>query len=543
VDVEPLLEILKDKTLIVHNAMHDLLFLRQLGYRHNGRVVDTMTLSRMAHAGERAGDGKRLEHSLEACCKRELDITLDKSHQKDDWSGDLSEEMLTYAAEDARILWPLYEALEDKLLVAGQENAMEIEERALLAGIEMAHNGVAVDKKRWLGIVEEAGARLGELRDRLDDLVGEPPEEVKMRNANNKNVPAERKDRWNWDSADQIKAAAATLGLSLEKTSMDRLKRVDHEFARTLLVYREAKSGLSTYGEKFFEPTREGQEVYMDGRLFPSWGMCQADTGRMSCRHPNVQNIPNKSKLGKLRECIIAPQGHRLIKADYSQIELRIVAKIAGEEKMLEAYRKGEDLHAATARSITGRGEEVSKEDRQLAKAVNFGTLYGQGAKGLKEYARNNYGVKMSLEEAMAYRERWFETYPAIRTWHRREGIGLDAGEDSASTLTGRLRQVGSFMEKVNPPVQGTGADGLKTAMALFNERLPKNLEGRLVLAVHDELVVECPEDQAEEVARFVEEVMVGGMNEVLNPGLDANHPDWVPVEVDVEVVDSWGKG
>ena len=147
----------------------------------------------------------------------------------------------------------------------------------------------------------------------------------------------------------------------------------------------------------------------------------------MSCSSPNVQNIPNKSRLGKLRECIIAPQGHRLVKADYSQIELRIVAKIAGEEKMLEAYRNGEDLHARTARSITGH-EKVTKEDRQLAKAVNFGTLYGQGAKGLKEYARNSYGVKMSLEEAMAYRERWFETYPAIRTWHRREGIGFDAG-------------------------------------------------------------------------------------------------------------------
>src|SRR5215213_6082629 len=116
--------------------MHDLLFLRQLGYRHNGRVVDTVTLSRMAHAGERAGDGKRLEHSLEACCKRELDIPLDKSHQREDWSGDLSEEMLTYAAEDARILLPLYQALEDKLLVAGQEWPLEIEERALLAGIE-----------------------------------------------------------------------------------------------------------------------------------------------------------------------------------------------------------------------------------------------------------------------------------------------------------------------------------------------------------------------------------------------------------------------
>jgi DNA polymerase I-like protein with 3'-5' exonuclease and polymerase domains len=542
VDVEPLLEILKDKTLAVHNAMHDSLFLRQLGYRHLGRVVDTMTLSRMAHAGERDEGSKRLKHSLEACCERELGVTLDKSHQKDDWSEDLSEEMLAYAAEDARVLLPLYESLVEKLLVAGQERAMEIEERALLAGIEMAHNGVLVDKERWLGIVEEAGKGLGELCARLDGLVGEPPEAVQKKNANNKNVPEERKDRWNWNSPEQIKAAATPVGLSLEKTSMDYLKLVDHEFARALLAYKEVKSGLSTYGEKFFEPTEEGREVYLDRRLYPSWKMCEADTGRMSCADPNVQNIPNKSKLGKLRECIIAPEGRRLITADFSQIELRIVAKIAGDEKMLEAYRNGEDLHAATARTITGR-KEVTKEDRQLAKAVNFGLLYGQGAKGLQEYARNTYGVEMSLEEAMAYRQRFFETYPAIRIWHRQEDIGFDAGEDSASTLTGRLRSVRNFREKVNHPVQGTGADGLKTAMALFNERLPEYLDAKLVIAVHDEVVVESPEDQVEEVARFVEEVMVAGMNEVLNSGLDADHPDWVPVKVDVEVVDSWGEG
>lgn len=227
----------------------------------------------------------------------------------------------------------------------------------------------------------------------LDGLVGDPPEEVKKRNANNKNVPEERKDRWNWDSADQVKAAATTVDLSLEKTSMDYLKLIDHEFAKALLAYREVRSGLSTYGEKFFEPTVDGREVYLNGRLYPSWGMCAADTGRMSCSSPNVQNIPNKSRLGELRKCIVAPEGRRLIKADYSQIELRIVAKIAGEEKMLEAYRKGEDLHAATARSITGR-EEVTKEDRQLAKAVNFGLLYGQGVQGLREYARNSYGVR-----------------------------------------------------------------------------------------------------------------------------------------------------
>jgi DNA polymerase I len=261
----------------------------------------------------------------------------------------------------------------------------------------------------------------------------------------------------------------------------------------------------------------------------------------MSCSSPNVQYIPNKSKLGKLRECIVASEGHRLIKADYSQIELRIVAKIAGEEKMLEAYRNGEDLHHATARSITGR-EEVTREDRQLAKAVNFGLLYGQGATGLLTYARDKYGVEMEIEQAAEYRERWVQTYPAIRAWHRQEGIGFDAGEDSASTLTGRLRRVRSFMEKVNHPVQGTGADGLKLAMALFNERLPEHLDAKLILAVHDELVVECREDQAKEVARFVEEIMVAGMDEILNPGLDNFHPNRVLVEVDVEIVESWGE-
>jgi DNA polymerase-1 len=261
----------------------------------------------------------------------------------------------------------------------------------------------------------------------------------------------------------------------------------------------------------------------------------------MSCSSPNVQYIPNKSKLGKLRECIVASEGHRLIKADYSQVELRIVAKIAGEEKMLEAYRNGEDLYHATARSITGR-EEVTQEDRQLAKAVNFGLLYGQGATGLLTYARDKYGVEMEIEQAAEYRERWVQTYPAIRAWHRLEGIGFDAGEDSASTLTGRLRRVRSFMEKVNHPVQGTGADGLKLAMALFNERLPEHLDAKLILAVHDELVVECREDQAKEVARFVEEIMVVVMDEILNPGLDNFHPNRVLVEVDVEIVESWGE-
>ncbi len=179
VDPRGLLDILKDKTLVIHNAMFDLLFLRQIDYQHRGRVIDTMTLSRMVYAGERDRESKRLKHTLEACCERELEVKLDKTHQQHDWSGELTEDMLAYAAEDARVLLPLREALEEKLLAADQERAVEIEERALLAGIEMAHNGVAVDKRRWLGIVEEAGKGLDGLRTTLDDLVGDPPEEVR----------------------------------------------------------------------------------------------------------------------------------------------------------------------------------------------------------------------------------------------------------------------------------------------------------------------------------------------------------------------------
>jgi DNA polymerase I len=539
-DLRRLFEVLKAKTLIVHNAMYDLLFLRHLGYVHRGQVVDTMILSRMAYAGERKDDGKRFEHSLEACCGRELGLVLDKTHQKADWSGDLSEEMLAYAATDAQVLLPLYDALERMLWDAGQEHAMEIEERALLAGIEMAYNGVQVDKERWLKIVEEAGQRLGELCIPLDDLAGDPPDEVKEKNAKNSNVPTDRKNRWNWDSPDQIKAAAASIGLELEKTSMEYLKLMDHDFARALLAYKEVKSGLSTYGEKFFESTEEGREVYLDGRVYPSWNMCQADTGRMSCSSPNMQNVPKKGGLGGLRSCVVAPPGKRLIQADYAQIELRIVAKIAGERNMLEAFREGVDIHTRTALSVAGAGGET-KEARTLAKALNFGLLYGMGAVRLRDKIEGDYGVNLTLEEAEEYRERWFEAYPAIRDWHRREGADFDTGDVSASSLAGRLRRVKSFMEKVNHPVQGTGADGLKLAMALFHERLPEHLDARLVLAVHDELVVECPEEQAEEVARFVEEVMVAGMDKVMNPGLATEHPDLVPIEVDTKNLGSWG--
>ena len=534
-DPAPVLEALRKKTLVIHNAAFDLLFLRHFGYVHRGRVTDTMILSRMVHAGERDAAGKRLDHSLEACCKRELGLDLDKTHQKADWSGDLSEEMLRYATEDAQVLLLLHEALAKKIREQGQERAGEIEERTLPAVIEMAHAGVPVDKDRWLQVIDEAREQLKGLRAPLDALVGTPPEEVRKKNTNNKNIPAERKDKWNWDSREQVKAVAKSVGLKLQKTSMDHLKRANHDLARALLSYKEARGNLETYSEKFFEPTKEGREVYTDGRIYPSWKVCEADTGRMSCAEPNMQNIPSKSRLRELRTCVVAPEGRVLVVADYSQIELRVAAKVAGEEAMLEAYREGKDLHGMTARSVTGR-EEISEGERKLAKAVNFGLIFGQGAEGLRNYARNSYGVEMSLSQAESYRERFFEAYPAVRTWHRKEGKSFDAGDKTARSLTGRRRRVGRFTEKVNHPVQGTAADGMKMALALLWERRDECPGAVPILAVHDEIVVECDEGEAEKVEAWLKKAMRDGMDAVVN----VTEPH-VPIEVEARVSQTWG--
>jgi DNA polymerase-1 len=186
----------------------------------------------------------------------------------------------------------------------------------------------------------------------------------------------------------------------------------EHDFIAALRDYRKATKLASTYGAGWLE-----NGYHRDGRIYASWRQLRAATGRMACDHPNLQNIPRS---GPLRSYIRAPQGRVFVIADYSQVELRIAAKISGDTGMLAAYTKGRDLHTLTAQSLTGR-EDVSKENRKLAKAVNFGLLYGMGVNGLCTYALKSYGVRMSLEEAALYRKRFFKTYRGLKKWHEHE--------------------------------------------------------------------------------------------------------------------------
>ncbi len=454
---------------------------------------------------------KKVLHNLKDVTLRELGIELDKEQQTADWGGDLTPEMLGYAARDSGILLPLTEAFVRKITNTDLTRVMQIEHQALPAIVWMSSAGVPFDADGWketLEVKEEEKARLAE---ELEELAPEHPD-GKV---------------WNWNSPRQVLEAFALLGIQLTDTKEETLSRCDHPLATALLSHKKIAKVLGTYGASLLEKVEE------DGRIYPSWWQIGAGTGRMACSKPNLQNLPPE-----VRRHVKAPGGAVLVKADYSQIELRIAAKISGDGRMLAAYERGEDLHAITAKGITGQ-EEITKDERKLAKAVNFGLIYGQGARGLKDYARSGYGVEMTLAEAERYRGRFFETYPGIRRWHDREREEWRRGNTETRTLTGRRRTgVYRFTERLNSPVQGTGADGLKLALAFLYERRDECPGAVPILAVHDEIVVECGEDHAEEVQGWLEGAMQDGMEAVLNSP-EAEGPS-VPVKVETEVGRTW---
>jgi DNA polymerase I len=206
---------------------------------------------------------------------------------------------------------------------------------------------------------------------------------------------------------------------------------------------------------------------------------------------------------------------------------------------MLSAYAEGRDLHTLTAQSLTGR-DEVTKDGRKLAKAVNFGLLYGMGAKGLRSYALRSYGVAMSLEEASLYRRRFFQTYPGLKRWHEHERRSWQRGDTETRTLTGRRRtNIERLTDRLNAPVQGTGADGLKLALTLLWERRGECPGAVPVLVCHDEIVVECDAEQAAVAKIWLEKAMIEGMDTVMN-GTDERS---LLVEVESRIDSSWGVG
>lgn len=280
------------------------------------------------------------------------------------------------------------------------------------------------------------------------------------------------------------------------------------------------------------------REFVRDGRIHPLLHPLATESGRFACSDPNLQQVPSEHTAPGLRNCFTPAAGHGLVIADYAQIELRVAAHLAPCDALRGVFVEGRDPHRVTAATITGKPEaQVSARERQLAKAVNFGFLFGMGAHRFRSYAAASYGVELSDDEARRAKEAFFATYPGIARWHRRVANLERAGQSVVvRTVLGRRKRFPagkfSFNAALNIPVQGTAAEGFKRAMVALHEHLPR-LGARGVLCVHDEYLAEAPSPQLDEARACVEQHMREAMAGVVSS---------VPIVVAAHVARSWAE-
>ena len=516
-DLTPLKEVLEGgpvKTL--HNAKFDYAFLKVEHGITLSTIFDTMLAAQLLSGGT-----YEASYALEAVAERYADVELDKSARKEDWSRELSEDQIEYAARDAAVLLPLRERLQEELEREKLVRVSEIEFGAIATIAEMELAGIKLDVARW----KELEIAVRERRDKaavaLEAHFPEPEGVLPLEGLG---------PRLNLNSPKQITDAFRTLGIDLPDTKVWTLLKVDHPAAKALLEYRELQKKLGTYLEtypNFIHPKT--------GRIHANFLQCRVPTGRLACTNPNVQQIPHEDEF---RSCFVAEQGNTLVIADYSQIELRILAEVSGDPAFVRAFREGDDLHRMTAATMFGVDDgEVTREQRSAAKRINFGLMYGRGPKSLSAQLGTNE------DRARGLIDEYFANYPKVRQYLH--GTASRALRDrTLRTLAGRVRKFGDTSslgsvergamrrEAMNYPIQGAASDITKLALAHVREEL-EEFDARLINSIHDEFVVECAEEIAPVVAERTRAGMVRAGEEILEK---------VPVEVEVAISPEWRK-
>lgn len=517
-DHEGLREIFRSAqyTKIFHNAKFDMkMILHHFGLEVRG-VFDTLLASQLISAGRSDGS-----HALAAVVERFLNQQVDKSMQVSDWSSNISDLQYEYAAKDAAILLPLRDKLDGKLNELKLTETARLEFECVLPVAAMELAGMAIDAECWRRLVanvERAHALLSsELKRELAagipqmSLFGEPD--------------------INLDSPTQVMEALKRIGIKVEGTRSWQLQSLakEHKAIEKLLEYRSVQKALSSYGYSLLEHIHP-----KTGRLHPDFRQIGAAGGRFSCSNPNIQQVPNTPEY---RGCFRAPDGRKLVIADFSQIELRILADWSQDTALVKALLSGEDLHCVTASQMFGIPlAEVSKPQRAAAKQLNYGIMYGLGAQGLA--AR----IDCSVEEAERLIRKYFEAYSGVAVWLR-DAANRAVRDRESRTRSSRLiyftfdandrSQVAATQRfGKNVPIQGSSADIIKRSLVLLFKAL-KPLDAKIVNCIHDEIVVEVAESQAEECAIITEREMTAAAREFIRS---------IPVTVDIVTADAWIK-
>ena len=506
---------------IAHNAKFDAKFIKHnLGVDLVG-LFDTLLASQLVGAGD-----IEERHGLETVAGRYLNELVDKSERLSNWNFELSTAQLEYAARDAAVLLPLREKLIERLKAESLVKVAQLEFECVMPVVDLELAGFFMHKDRWLeqlGMVEK---RREELAEQLQSVLAEESSQGSL-------FGGPQREDINLDSQQQLTKALNRLGIQLPDSTRNwKLQPLAAQYPiiATLLEYRTVQKALTSYGTNMIEMINP-----VTKRLHADFRQIGAPTGRFACTNPNIQQVPHAVEY---RRCFSGhPEGRKLIIADYSQIELRILAEFSGDRGFADAFNSGADLHRVTASQVFNTGlDQVTKEQRDFAKRLNFGVVYGIGAQ------RFALMTGLSVSEAENVLRRYFGTYSGLDSYLR-EAASRAVSERQARTGSGRLvrfrydendRQQVSMTQRngKNTPIQGTSADILKRALRLLKDDLA-NTNAQIVNIIHDEIVVEADADQAEGIAERVERIMCAAGQEYLRT---------VPVKVETEIADEWVK-
>jgi DNA polymerase-1 len=499
--LKPLLEDPKIKK-VGQNIKYDLIVLKNEGINLQGIVFDTMLASYILNPS-----GRR--HNMDALAQDYLDHTTIKykdvvgTASKEIGFDEVDVERATqYAAEDADITWRLYEKLSSILKGDDLQLFQELELPLLEVLAEMEIHGMKLDQKHLQNLSTIIEKKIEVHTKKIHSIAGEEfninsPKQLSVILFEKLGLPVIKKTK---------------SGYSTDVTVLEQLA-AEHDLPEVVLAYRQLGKLKSTYVDALQD------EIFSKtGRVHTSFNQTVAATGRLSSSNPNLQNIPIRTEMGReIRKAFIAEGNNHLLSADYSQVELRILAHLSGDEALIEAFQMGEDIHTRTACEIFGTSpDRLDAESRRMAKAVNFGIVYGLSAFGLSRQ------LKIYPKEAKKFIDQYFALYKKVKVYM--EKTVAEAKEVGyTQTMMNRKRYLPDLKSQnrqlreaagrvaINSPVQGSAADLIKLAMIRLAQKIrKKKLKSRMILQVHDELVFECPEEEEQEMRALVKKEMEG---------------------------------
>lgn len=500
--IKQVLNLCKNKLCVFHNAVFDISFIKNSYNIYLENLYDTLA------AASLLSFGIKTKLSLKEVVKRFLNIELDKEQQLSDWSADnLSNEQLRYSAEDVNILSKLYPCLDNYIKKFNLVNALQLENSVILPLVMMKLSGIGFDYDKWASVSDETQKNLEAVRSALFEKIGF---EINL------NSPKQLKDYLN------------SIGIKVESTDKKTLNLItDSDIGKQILEYKRLAKELNAFGKdwiKYVNPVTK--------RIHTNFSHGVVKTGRFSSYNPNLQQVPHEKKF---RQCFIPAKGFKFIVADYSQIEIRMLAEMSKDKTLVKALNSGGDLHRFTASLIYNKPEnEIDDALRYVSKQLNFSIVYGIGPKNFS--LNSNIPLNDSIKIIDKY-HKIFEGVSIFISSKSREAVA----NRFCKTKLGRILSVEGDPNNyadfgamsrfgVNAPIQGSCAEILKLAMVYLFDEL-KNSEGKLVHSVHDELLIEVPDDSVKQYSDVLFSVMKEAAEQFIKT---------VPVEIDLEVADTW---